>query len=334
MSSIHDVAKMAKVSLMTVSRVVNGDKNVKPSTQKRVQEAIDALDYHPNAIARALNSKRTMNIGLVLPKIEYVLSEPYFSSILYNLEKVLSLYNYNLLIDASEHAGTKTMSTLYDQKKVDGLIIIGSVIDDERVTELSEKHVPTVLVHAQSKLPGLSYIDLDNHQVIDCLYTYLCELGHERIGFITGDLSVLNAYDRLMAYKDCLVKAQREYDEDLVFVGDWSSNAGYKAFHYFNGLNVKPTAIISSNDHMAIGFIKGAVDCGVSIPEDVSVVGIDDIEMASYITPRLTTVKQPMQSIATMAFDALIRSMESHGTFESRMILNAEMVKRESCRHL
>jgi len=331
MPLLSDVAEKAKVSLMTVSRVVNGDKKVKKETRERVQQAIKALGYQPNAMAQALSSKRTMNIGLILPKIEYVLSEPYFCSLIYSLEKALSLYHYNLLIDSSEHRNTQNMSVLYERKKVDGLIIVGSVIDDERISMLSKKQIPSVLVHARSSLPGLSFVDLDNYQIIDCLLMYLQKLGHRRIGFITGDLTVLNAYDRLIAYKRRLKLLGLDLSQELVYEGDWSSISGYNSFSHFNNLSFRPTAVLSSNDHMAIGFIKAATDHGVSIPNDISLVGIDDIEMASFTTPKLTTIRQPMHNIANMTVEALIRSINAESPSGSQIILNAELVERDSC---
>ncbi len=334
MSSLDDVAKMAKVSLMTVSRVVHGDAKVKQETRERVLEAIRILDYQPNAIARALSSNKTMNIGLILPKIEHVLAEPYFGSIIYYLETALSQYQYNLLIDSSEHGEKKEMSTLYDTRKVDGLIIIGSRIDDTRISALSEKNVPSVLVHARSELSGINYVDIDNHQVIDCLFSYLYKHGHSRIGLITGDLSVLNAHDRLVAYKNRMITSAIGYDEELVYEGDWTSKAGYDALQYFIGLDAPPTAVISSNDHMAIGFIKGASDFNVSIPDAISVVGIDDIEIASFSTPRLTTIRQPIHTIAQMAVEALMRSIKAKALRSSQIILHAELIERESCKTL
>ena len=161
MASQQDVAKMADVSLMTVSRVVNGDPKVKAETRERVLQAIKALNYYPNAAARALNSRKTMTVGLMLPRIDYVLSEPYFSQLIYNIEKSLSPRNYDLLIGSAEHENGRDLTLPHKQKKVDGLIIIGSEIDDPRLTALSENRIPAVLIHARSDLPGLSYVGQD-----------------------------------------------------------------------------------------------------------------------------------------------------------------------------
>ena len=322
---------MADVSLMTVSRVVNGDPKVKPETRERVQQAIKALNYYPNAVARALNSKKTMTIGLMLPKIDYMLTEPYFSQLIYNIEKSLSPYHYDLLIGSAEHQNGRDLTLLYKQKKVDGLIIIGSEIDDERLIALSGNRIPAVLIHARSALPCLNYVDVDNFKIIEYFVDYLYKLGHRRIGFITGDLTVLNAHHRLLGYRQSLNTRNIPVEDELIFEGNWSSHSGYEAFLCFNSLSQPPSAVISSNDHMAIGFLKAAYEHNVDVPADLSLVGIDDIEMASFTTPKITTMRQPMSRIASKAVEALIGSIDAETPGESHVILDAEAVIRDSC---
>lgn len=332
MASQQDVARIANVSPMTVSRVVNGDPKVKPKTREKVLQAIETLGYYPNAMARALNSRKTMTIGLILPKIDYVLSEPYFSHLIYNIEKTLGPHNYDMLIGSEEHQNGRDLTLLYKQKKVDGLIIIGSEIEDERLTALSENMIPAVLIHSRSELPGLSFVDVDNFKIVEDFVDRLYELGHRRIGLITGDLTVVNAYHRLLGYKDALKKRDIPFREELLFPGDWSSHSGYEACIYFQSLaERRPTAVISSNDHMAIGFLKSAYEHSIRIPEDLSIVGVDDIEMASFTTPKITTMRQPMHTIASLAVKLLLDSIDAEKPKESHIILEAEAVIRESC---
>ncbi|WP_319561444.1 LacI family DNA-binding transcriptional regulator [Marispirochaeta sp.] len=332
MASQHDVAKMANVSLMTVSRVVNGDPRVKLETREKVQHAIEVLGYYPNAMARALNSKKTMTIGMILPKIDYVLSEPYFTQLIYNIEKTLGPHNYDLLIGSEEHQNGRDLTLLYKHKKVDGLIIIGAETNDERLIALSENRIPAVLIHSRSELPGLSFVDVDNFKLIEYFVDRLYGLGHRRIGLITGDLTVINAYHRLLGYKESLKKRDIPFSEELLFPGDWSSYSGYEACIYFQSLaERRPTAIISSNDHMAVGFIKSAYEHNIKIPEDLSIVGVDDIEMASFTTPKITTMRQPMHTIANLAVKLLLDSIDAEKPKESHIILEAEAVIRESC---
>ncbi len=339
MASQHDVAKKANVSLMTVSRVVNGDPKVKKETRERVLQVIEELNYYPNAAARALNRQRTMTVGLILPKIDYVLSEPYFSQMIYNLEKSLSPHNYDLLIGSAEHQNGKDLTLLYKQKKVDGLIVMSSEIDDTRLNAISDNAIPAVLVHARSELPGLSYVDVDNFKIVEYFVDMLYNYGHRRIGFICGDLTVLNGQHRLLAYKEALTKRELPVEDELIAEGDWSSGSGYEAFLYFNGLETPPTAVISSNDHMAIGFVKAAHENDVAIPHQISLVGIDDIEMSSFTIPKITTMRQPMLKIAEKAVEALINAIDSQDknqatnqtANETHIILDAEPVLRDSC---
>ena len=331
MASQTDVAKLADVSFMTVSRVVNGDPRVRPETRERVQRAIDELKYYPNAMARALNRRKTMTIGLVLPKMDYVLAEPYFSQLIYHIEKALIPHDYDMLIVSGEHRNGRDLTLLFKQKKVDGLVILGSPIDDPRLGAVSQNRCPSVLLNAQSDLPWINCVDIDNYAIIEFYIDYLAALGHRRIGFISGDLSVLNARQRLDAYTSSMTNRGLSPSSELLFRGNWSSHSGFEAFLHFNGLRPRPSAVIASNDHMAIGFMKAAYENRVGIPGDISLVGIDDIEMASFTTPKLTTMRQPMQSIVSVAVEALIGAMDDQAKPASRIVLEAEPVIRDSC---
>ncbi len=322
---------LANVSFMTVSRVVNGDPRVKPGTRERVERAIEELNYYPNAIARAMNRQRTMTIGLVLPKMDYVLSEPYFSQLLYHIDKALIPHDYDMLIVSGERRNGRDVTLLFKQKKVDGVIILGSQIGDPRLGALSENRSPSVLLHARSDLPHISFVDVNNDSIIEYFIDYLAGLGHRRIAFISGDLSVLNAQQRLDAYKKYMAKRGLPIEEGLVFHGDWSSRSGFEAFSRFYALRPRPSAVIASNDHMAVGFLKAADEHKISIPGDMSLVGIDDIEMTSFTTPKLTTMRQPMKTLASVAVETLIGAMGDRDKPASRIILEAEPVMRDSC---
>lgn len=331
MASQSDVAKLANVSFMTVSRVVNGDPRVKPETRERVQRAIDELRYYPNAMARALNRRQTMTIGLILPKEDYALSEPYFSQLIYHIEKALIPYDFDMLIVSEEHRNGQDLTLLFKQKKIDGLIVLGSPIDDSRLIDLSESRIPSVLMHARSEFPGINYVDVNNYSIIEYFIELLTSLNHKRIAFISGDLSVLNAYQRLDAYRTAMRKKNLPVENGYIFEGDWSAPSGYQAFHHFNVFQPRPSAVIASNDHMAIGFLKAAYENRVDVPSSVSIVGIDDIEMASYTIPKLTTMKQPIHKLAQFAVEALIETMRDKDKAPVRIILEAEPIIRDSC---
>jgi len=331
MPSQSDVARLANVSFMTVSRVVNNDPRVKEETRERVLRVIREIGYYPNAAARALNRRKAMTVGLVLPRDEYVLSEPYFTQLIYHIERLLVPHGYGLLLIAGDGSAERDVTVAFRQRTVDGLIVLGSPIGDERLEAISRNRIPTVLMHASSELPWISWVDIDNEAMIGYFLNYLAELSHEVIGFIAGDLTVLDARQRLDSFRTLLERRGRRFDEHLVYRGDWSSNAGFGAYRYFASLEPRPTAVISSNDHMAIGFIKAAHEAGERIPDDVSIVGIDDIEMASFTTPALTTMRQPMSEIAAAAVDSLMTSMGRESAWEAHTVLSAEPVIRNSC---
>jgi DNA-binding LacI/PurR family transcriptional regulator len=331
MASQSDVAKLANVSFMTVSRVVNGDPRVKRETRERVMRAIEELQYHPNAIARALNRQRTMTIGLIFAKMDCVLSEPYIAQLIYHIEQALIPRGYDMLIVSGEQRNASDLTLLFKQKKVDGIIILGSQLGDPRLVALSANRSPTVLLHARSELPFISCVDVDNDAIVEHFIGYLTALGHRRIAFICGDLSVLDGYQRLAAYKERMAARGLPLEDTLIFRGDWSSRSGYEAFLHFNELRPRPSAVIASNDHMAIGFLKAAHEHRLPIPGEMSLVGVDDIEMASFTTPTITTMRQPMQAIASAAVETLIASMDDKDRPASRIILKAEPVIRDSC---
>jgi DNA-binding LacI/PurR family transcriptional regulator len=177
----------------------------------------------------------------------------------------------------------------------------------------------------------MSFVDADNYDAVVQLLQYIMELGHERIGFVTGDLNVLNATDRLRAYRDTLAEARLPADETLIFRGDWTARAGYDALEYFLTLKERPTSVVCSNDHMAIGMLKAAHEQGVRIPGQLSLAGFDDIDMATFVTPMLTTVRQPLDQIGREAVDALLTTIHNPDALPYRNIVPTHLVVRESC---
>ena len=331
MASQSDVARLADVSFMTVSRVVNGHPSVRPETRERVLQAIEQLGYSPNAAARALNRNKAHAIGVYLPAFQHTLSTPYFVQLLFNMEKWLTHYKYDLLLVSSGHTSDKGYVDLFSQRKVDGLIVMAPPIDAGFLDELSRLAVPTVVVHGRTQLENISYVDTDNYAAVTELMRHIAKCGHTRIGFIAGDLQVLNARDRLTAYKDAMASRGFPMDPSLIYLGDWTAQAGYDAFRHFRGLSSPPTAVVCSNDYMAIGLLKAAHEVGIRVPEELAIVGFDDIEMASFVTPMLTTVRQPLARIGREVIDALLTKINNPEASTSRILAPTELVVRDSC---
>jgi len=330
MATQQDVARRARVSYMTVSRVVNNQPNVRQGTRERVLKAIHELSYHPNAAARALSAGQTKNIGMIFPPEEYILARAYFTELSVKLEQNLSSRGYHLFLGSirsgSEDPG---LHRLIAERKVDGLIIFAPAVDDAGVRLLAAENVPFVAVHGRSRGAQYSYVDTDNGAGMRLVLDHVTGLGHRRIAFVCGRLQEINARERLVTYRRFLRSHGIEYDERLVFHGDWSLESGYDAFTALCGKDRRPTTIVFSNDQMALGGIKAAHDRGVSLPQEVSVTGYDDITYASFSSPSLTTVRQPIDDIARIAVDLILERIRGEAPFK-RIVLAPQLIVRSS----
>lgn len=328
MATQQDVARRAHVSYMTVSRVVNNQPNVRQGTRERVLKAVRELSYHPNAAARALSAGQTKNIGIIFPPEEYILARAYFIELSVKLEQNLSSRGYHLFLGSVRNGSEDPeLHRLIAERKVDGLIIFAPAVGDANVRLLAAENVPFVAVHGRSR--GASYVDTDNSAGMRLVLDHVTGLGHRRIAFVCGRLREINARERLVTYRRFLRFHGIEYDERLVFHGDWSLESGYDAYIALRGKDQRPTAIVFSNDQMALGGIKAAHDQGVSLPQEVSVTGYDDITYASFSSPSLTTVRQPIDDIARIAVDLVLERIRSEAPFK-RIILAPQLIVRSS----
>ncbi len=330
MATQQDVARRARVSYMTVSRVVNNQPNVSQKTRARVLKAIRELSYHPNAAARALSAGQTKNIGMIFPPEEYILARPYFTELSVKLEQNLSSRGYHLFLGSiKKDSGDPELHRLIAERKVDGLIIFAPSMDDPNVRLLEAENVAFVAVHGRSRGAQYSYVDTDNSAGMKLILDHVTGLGHRRIAFVCGRLQEINAQERLEAYRKFLHSRGIAHDEQLVFHGDWSLESGYDAFVALHGKDPRPTAIVFSNDQMALGGIKAAHDRGVSLPRDVSITGYDDIQYASFSLPSLTTIRQPTNEIARIAVDLILERIPD-GKPCKRIVLEPQLVVRSS----
>jgi LacI family transcriptional regulator len=330
MATQQDVARRARVSYMTVSRVVNNQPNVRPGTRQRVLDAIRELSYHPNAAARALSAGRTKNIGMIFPPEEYILARAYFTELSVKLEQNLSSRGYHLFLGSTRSGSADPEPhRLIAERKVDGLIIFAPAVDDASVRLLAAENVPFVAIHGRSRSAQCSYVDTDNGAGMRLILEHVTGLGHRRIAFVCGRLREINARERFVTYRRFLASRGIEYDERLVCHGDWSLESGYDAFVALHGRDPRPTAIVFSNDQMALGGIKAAHDRGVPLPREVSVTGYDDITYASFSSPSLTTVRQPVDEISRIAVDLILERIRGKAPVQ-QIVLAPQLIVRSS----
>jgi LacI family transcriptional regulator len=326
--TIGEIAKLAGVSKTTVSRVLNNKPDVKPETRTKIMELIEQNNFHPNAFAKAISSQKSNSLGLIIPyEAEYIFSNPFYVEVLRGVSTQANIMGYFLNVC---YPHDQNYVDIYKQKRVDGFVLISpgskhlSIIDS-----LKQEGAPFV---ATARIPSekdLTYVDVDNFAGGIMATEHLISLGHKRIGFI-GKPTMTSSTDRFDGYKEALKKHRIAYDDDLVRVSETSSiEGGYLSVLELLAIQHKPTAIFLTNDLLALGALKALDEKGLNVPGDISIVGFDDIPMADYVSPPLTTVRQPAYEKGVEACKILVNYLKNNKPLKSKM-LDLELVVRKS----
>jgi LacI family transcriptional regulator len=329
--TIYDIAKKANVSSMTVSRVINGSGPVALKTAEKIKKIIEKYNYHPNLLARSLSSRKTHNIGVIIPKAEKLFLDNYIAQVLSGISDIAQMHNYRiLLIPVKKTASDKDCYVnLIKSKLFDGLLL-RTALDDQALPALAESGFPFVALSFKTKDKGISYVDSENIKGAELAMDYLIKKGHRKIAFVKGLMNETNAIDRFIGYKKQLKKHNISFREEYVVSGEFSKDIAYKNSEALFNLKDRPTAVFCSDDYMALGVIERIKSVGLSVPEDISVIGFDDIEIAEFTKPSLTTIKQPMYEIGRAAFEVLSAIMAKKQSSPARIMLETELIKRES----
>ncbi len=327
---IREIAKRAKVSTATVSRAINRVPTVDPQLAKRVWKVVDQLGYYPNRQARALVSGRTRIFGLIVSEI----INPFFPEIVQSFEDMAVQHNYELLLTSTVH-NPKRMEIAVRrmiEHRVDGVAVLTFGMEDSLLEDLRFRKVPLVFVDVGSNLPGVSSIRVQYQHGIQQAVQHLAALRHTRIAFVTGPLHLKSALARKTAFEESAQEIGLQIPPEFIVVGDHTMEGGMKALAELVRLPDRPTAVMCSNDMTAIGVLREAYDCGIRVPQDLSVVGFDDIRLAHFTTPPLTTVEMSQVELSKLAFKALIHQVESDpGTPANReYLLMTNLVQRRS----
>lgn len=328
-TTIYDVAREAGVSMATVSRVVNGNPNVKPTTRKKVLEAIERLGYRPNAVARGLASKKTTTVGVIIPDISSI----FFAELARGIEDIATMYKYNIILcnsDQNKEKEIHLINTLLE-KQVDGIVFMGSQITEEHVAEFKRSPVPIVLAATFDQEKEIPSVNVDYQQAAYDAVTHLIENGHKEIGMVTGTLDdPVNGYQKFMGYRKAIEKAGLTFNENLVKIGDYTYDSGIEAMNQFLDTEEKPTAIFVATDEMALGVIHGAQDRGLKIPEDLEIIGFDNTRLATMIRPTLSTVVQPIYDIGAVSMRLLTKYMNKEEVSDQTVVLPHRIELRQS----
>jgi LacI family transcriptional regulator, repressor for deo operon, udp, cdd, tsx, nupC, and nupG len=330
-TNIKDIARLAGVSVATVSRALAKPHVVKPATIEKVKQTIAALDYSPNAVASSLRRRRSDNIIVVVPNIH----NPFFSGIVQGIENIAHDNGFKILLGETQDNQERLdrYTAMISSKGADGLILLGSLLPSvvrEALDQGTESPVPLVL--ACERFAGLisPTVEIDNIAASRLATEHLVGLGHKRIATIAGPDGNSLSIDRLQGYKLALDNAGIGFDRTLVVEGDFSIQSGYEATQTLLALDPRPTAIFCANDEMAIGAQKAIRDQGLKIPGDIAIVGFDDIRFAQYAEPPLTTIAQPTVAIGETAMQLMLRVLNGMVSPGERVVLDHALITRAS----
>ena len=325
--TIRDVAKAAGVSHQTVSRVINGDAPVTPETRARVEASIAELGYQPNAIARSLADGHTHTLACIAPN----LTDYTFAAIIEGAEAECRQHGYFLIATSAPDEATfaAVLNELVPSRRIEGVMVINPYVD-QRVQALPQ-NFPTVFIggHPRAGL-DVDSVTLDDEGAARSAVRHLIELGHQRIAMITGPLVEDCTQDRITGYRETLQAAGLPFDPQLIIEGDWAATSGHAALLRFAQSEQPPTAIFAQNDRMALGALRAARDLQLNVPQQIAVIGLDDMPLASYFDPPLTTMRQDMFGIGRTAAQLLVRAVQQPQAQHQQVRLPTELVIRQS----
>jgi LacI family transcriptional regulator len=331
--TLEDIAKQAGVSRSTVSRVVNGYPNVREDVRKRVLEVIQNTGYHPNAAARTLASQRSWTLGLVLPhSVSFFFTDPYYPPLTKGIAQACNQYNYTLalFLVGTKEDEEKIFPRVARKGLLDGVLVqAGHHGDQQIIGLLVDSKMPLVVAGRPFRSDNVSYIDIDNVNAAHNAVRHLIQIGYRRIGTIAGPAHSTVGLDRKEGYLKALKERGRDVDEALIVEGDFTEAGGYYAMQKL--LSAKPDAVFAASDIMAIGAMRAAREAGLSIPKDVAFVGFDDLPIATLSDIQLTTVRQPVVQFGHKSVELLLDLIENGLHPPRRIIMDTELIIRDSC---
>jgi LacI family transcriptional regulator len=329
---LEDIAKQAGVSRSTVSRVINNQPNVRDNVRERVLKVIQDTGYHPNAAARTLASQHSWMIGLVLPRsVSSFFADPYFPRLTQGIAQACNQYNYTLalFLVSTKEDEQKIYPRLSRKGYLDGILVQSGQFGDQLIDQLATTGIPLVVVGRPTHMQQVNYIDVDNVQAAYGAITHLVSNGRCKIGMISGPADSPVSVDRKAGYLQAMKEHGLAIEDTLIAEGDFTEVSGHAAMERL--LRQKPDAVFAASDIMAIGAMRAIRETGLRVPEDVAVVGFDDLPIAVLPEPQLTTVHQPVYQFGYKAVEFLIDLIEN-GVFPPRCVMmDTELIIRDSC---
>jgi LacI family transcriptional regulator len=326
---IKDVAKLAGVSTATVSHVINNTRFVREETRQRVQDAIDRVNYTPNAHARSLASGHSQTLGLIISDV----ANPFFPELVKSIQRSAAERGYDVILANTNYDQVVTVSCVERmlQQKVRGVAIMTSEMDYSLIDRLLAKEVSVVFLDLGPVGPHTSNINVDYENGIRAGVKHLLGLGHRRIAFLGGPRRLKSAERRRVAFVDTMRRYRRTmHTTPVLLEGDFTAEGGRRAAREIVAMSERPTALLAANDLMAIGALRELHRSGLHVPRDISVVGFDDISFAALTEPPLTTISFPRAEIGRAAVDALMHTIGSPDSAGQEVRVSTHLVVRES----
>ncbi|KPN83014.1 MULTISPECIES: catabolite control protein A [Lactobacillaceae] len=325
--TIYDVARESGVSMATVSRVLNGNSNVRQATKEKVLKVIDDLDYRPNAVARGLASKKTTTVGVIIPDV----TDGYFSSLARGIDDIATMYKYNIILANSDDNPDKEASVLNTllSKQVDGIIFMGNEINDDLRADFKRSDCPIVLAGSVDINNSVPSVNIDYTDAVKNETERLIKNGNSRIAFASGSMKQdVNKEYRLKGYVSALENNGIKFDEKLVFETKGTYEDGYDLAERI--INDKITAAVATNDELAAGILNGMTDRGVSVPQDFELFTSNNTKLAKMMRPQLSSITQPLYDIGAVAMRLLTKIMNKEEIDNRYVVLGYEIVERDS----
>lgn len=327
--TIRDVAREAGVSVATVSRAFNNSGPVKDATRQRIRTVAQRINFLPNSTARSLSTRRTHTIGVLLPDVY----GEFFSEVIRGIDQTVQRHGFHVLISSSHNEPDEVEAAVRAMRgRVDGLILMASGLDATTLSQNLPDRAHVVLINANHDASQYDTLTIDNFGGAHAMTRHLLRLGHREIRMIRGGERNRDASERAKGFRAALEQAGTKCRDEWVVPGDFTEASGYRAAQMLLAGTVRPTAIFAANDSMAVGALRAVREAGLRIPEDVAVVGFDDIPIAEYMSPALTTVRVSIALLGAKAAERLFTSMAAQGRSDRKHeVLPTELVIRSSC---
>ncbi|PTM59186.1 LacI family DNA-binding transcriptional regulator [Desmospora activa] len=328
--TIKDIAKAAGVSVTTVSRALNGYRDIHPNTRKRVLKIAQELNYRPSGIARSLVMKRSQTIGLIVSEMTHSrMGHHFLFDVICGVNDQATTLGYDLILATTSPHEQQVVPymELCHRRQLDGVILLGVRTHDPYLQEVLQSSIPCVLIDVPVSGERCSHVTLDNREGAHQAVAHLIRDGHRHIGFINGHREAFVSEERLQGYRLALKEAGLT-GEERVFYGDFDEASGSEGARRLLAEHPDLTALFCASDLMAIGAMRELKAMGKKVPQDISVIGFDDIDLAHYVTPALSTVHQPRYQFGTQAVDVIVNLLK--GEKEEPVVLAPELLIRES----